>query len=79
MTISSPKKAKTQRPPDMRKPRLVMIGIAVILIIGQLLILDYQYLFSRGNRASFLGILSALFLILSMILSNIHDSKNKPE
>jgi len=61
----------------MRKPRLVMIGIAVILIIGQLLILDYQDLTTRDNRASFLGILSALFLILSMILSNIYDSKNR--
>lgn len=60
----------------MKKFRMIIIYISVALIIGMLLIIDYQNFFSRPNLGSFLGIIAMLFNILAMILSNRHEIKN---
>ena len=57
----------------MKKLRFGLIGFAVIIIIGQLLVMDYGDLSWGENAGSYLGIFSMLFLIASMIYSNRYE------
>jgi len=63
----------------MKKFRIGLIVFAIIIIIGQLIIIDYVNLSWSNNGGSYLGIISMICLIISMILSNRYEkneSKN---
>ena len=63
----------------MKKFRIGLIVFAIIIIIGQLTIMDYINLSWSNNGGSYLGIISMICLIISMILSNRYEkneSKN---
>jgi hypothetical protein len=63
----------------MKKFRIGLIVFAIIIIIGQLIIIDYINLSWSNNGGSYLGIISMICLIISMILSNRYEkneSKN---
>ena len=61
----------------MKKFRLWLIAFAVLMIIGQLIWTDYHDLSWSNNAGSYLGIISMIFIIISMILSNRHESKQE--
>jgi hypothetical protein len=53
----------------MKKFRIGLIIVAIIIISGEFIIMDYSNLFSGKNLGSALVMLSAVFVIISMILS----------
>ena len=57
----------------MKKIRVGLIIGATIIIIGELIILDYGNLTGFKNLGSYLGILGMLGLICGLILSIRHD------
>ncbi len=63
----------------MKKLRIGLIIFALIIIIGQLIIVDYNDLSWTANAGSYLGIVSMVLLIISMIYSNRYDTKNQTD
>lgn len=61
----------------MRKFRIGLIIIAFALIIGQLIIIDYTNLSWSENAGSYLGIISMLLIIISLIYSKRYDNENR--
>jgi hypothetical protein len=61
----------------MKKFRIGLMIIASIMIMVQLIYIDFIDLSWSKNAGSYLGIVSMTLLIISMILSNIHDQKNQ--
>jgi predicted ferric reductase len=59
----------------MKKFRRVLILFALLIMIGQLVIIDYSDLSWSNNAGSYLGILSMILLIASMIYSIRYDQK----
>lgn len=53
----------------MQKFRLWLTVFAVVMIIGQLILTDYHDLSWSNNSGSYIGILSMVCLIISMLLS----------
>ncbi len=61
----------------MRKGRIVIMVISGLILIAFLVIFDYSNIKSRPNLGYLLGMLSAAFNILAMILSNRHERKEQ--
>jgi len=61
----------------MRKFRIGLIISAVIMVVVQLGVVEYSDLSWSVNAGSYLGILSMILLILSMIFSNRYEKKNQ--
>ncbi len=61
----------------MKKFRLIVIFFSIALIVVILFFIDFQNFISRSNLGSFLGIMAMVFNIVSMILSNRYETKNK--
>jgi predicted ferric reductase len=61
----------------MQKFRLWLIAFAVVMIIGDLILTDYHDLSWSNNSGSYIGILSMVCLILSMLLSNRYENKQE--
>lgn len=59
----------------MKKFRYGLILFALIIIVAQLLIIDYTNLSWSNNAGSYLGIISMILLIMSMLFSNRYDEK----
>ncbi|MCU4175657.1 hypothetical protein [Carboxylicivirga sp. N1Y90] len=60
----------------MKKFRNRLMIFACIVIVGQCMVVDYSDLSWTENAGSYLGIVSMLLLIVSMVLSNQHEKKN---
>ncbi|MEA3499765.1 MAG: hypothetical protein U9R41_01910 [Candidatus Marinimicrobia bacterium] len=60
----------------MRKFRFILIGIATIIAIANLIIIDYSNLNWTTNAGFYLGIASMILLIIAMIISNYAENKN---
>lgn len=60
----------------MNKFRIWMVLIAVILIIAQFIIIDYTDLSWSKNAGSYLGIISMILLVISVIGTNWQDKGN---
>ena len=61
----------------MRKFRLIFIYISIGLIMVILFFINYQELISKSNLGPLIGIVTMLFTILSLVLSNRHENKYK--
>ncbi len=61
----------------MKKFRTGLIAFGVIVIIGQAVLLDYKDMSWSQNAGSYLGIISMLLLIASMILSINQDNRKQ--
>jgi hypothetical protein len=59
----------------MRKFRIGSILFAVIIIIGQITLIDYSNLIWSRNAGSYLGIFAMICVILSMIFSNRYEKR----
>ena len=60
----------------IRKLRIGLMIFAVIIIAGQMTVVDYVDLSWSKNAGSYLGIISMILLILSMIYSIRYEKKN---
>ena len=60
----------------MRRLRVIFVFISVAMIVLALGFIDYHDLFSKSNMAAFLAIISMLFSILSLVLSNRYEARN---
>ena len=64
----------------MKKFRIGLIIASTVLIIGQLtIVIDYSNLSWSNNTGSYLGIISMICIIISMVLSNRHQRKANKE
>ncbi len=61
----------------MRKFRIGLMVLFSIMIIAQSIYIDFKDLSWSKNAGSYLGIISMILLIISMILSNKHDQKKQ--
>lgn len=60
----------------MKILRIVLMISALIIIIAQIILLDYTNLNWSQNRGSYLSIIAMMLIILSLILSN-RQAKSK--
>lgn len=60
----------------MNKLRTGLIVFAILLIIAQVVLLNFDNLSWKENYGNYLGIASMVLLIYSMIMSNRHDLKS---
>ena len=59
----------------MKKAWIVFNVFAIIIIIGQLTVIDYNDLSWSNNAGSYLGIISMLILIIGIPIGNKIDKK----
>ena len=59
----------------MNKFRYWLIGIASVVLIGQVILIDYKDFSWSNNAGNYLGIIAMICVILSNILSNRHENK----
>lgn len=59
----------------MKKFRFWLIVMASVALIGQVVLIDYKDFSWSNNAGNYLGIISMICVILSMILSNLHENK----
>ena len=69
LLISTPL-AFIKKTTNMKKYRSGIMALAVVLIIVQLIIIDFDDLSWSNNTGSYLGVFSMALLILAMIASN---------
>ncbi len=60
----------------MKKLRIGLMIFAVIFIAGQMTVVDYADLSWSKNAGSYLGVISMILLILSMIYSIRYEKKS---
>lgn len=61
----------------MKKFRKVMITVAIVIIIAQLILIDYSNLSWSNNAGGYLGIFSMILLINMGLLSRYETKGNK--
>lgn len=49
--------------------------MASVALIGQVVLIDYKDFSWSNNAGNYLGIIAMICVILSMILSNLHENK----
>ncbi len=59
----------------MKNFKIVLFIMAVSIIIGELIIIDYENLFSSKNLASFLVMIGMTMTIIVIVLSIKNDRK----
>ena len=62
---------------EMKKFRIGLIVVAVIVVIGELIIIDYSNLTWSKKMGSYLVIIGMILTISSLILSIRHDKKQQ--
>ena len=62
---------------EMKKFRIGLIVVAVIVVIGELIIIDYSNLTWFKKMGSYLVIIGMILTISSLILSIRHDKKQQ--
>jgi len=61
----------------MKTTRIVLIILGIIIITGQLIVIDFDDLGWKTNSGSYLSILSMLLLVFAMIYSINEAKKNQ--
>jgi hypothetical protein len=59
----------------MRKFKSSLIVFALLIILGQLILIYYSDLSWINSAGSYLGIFAMICVIISMLLSNRHEQK----
>ena len=60
----------------MKNAKYILIGVAVVLIIGQISVTDFGDLSWSNNSGSYLGIIAMLLLVVVMIISLLEKKKD---
>jgi len=59
----------------MRNTKFILIGVAVIIIIGHISVTDFGDLSWSNNSGSYLGIIAMLLLVIVMVISLLEKKK----
>ena len=59
----------------MKNTKFILIGVAVVLIIGHVSVTDFGDLSWSNNAGSYLGILAMMLLIIVMVISLLEKKK----
>jgi len=59
----------------MRNAKFILIGVAVVLIIGNISVTDFGDLSWSRNSGSYLSIMAMILLVISLIISLIEKKK----
>jgi len=59
----------------MRNTKFILIGIAVVLIIGHISVTDFGDLSWSNNAGSYLGIIAMILLVVGMVISLLEKKK----
>jgi hypothetical protein len=59
----------------MRNTKFILIGVAVVIIIGHISVTDFGDLSWSNNSGSYLGIIAMLLLVIGMVISLVEKKK----
>lgn len=59
----------------MRNAKFILIGVAVVLIIGNISVTDFSDLSWSRNSGSYLSIMAMILLVISIVISLIEKKK----
>ena len=59
----------------MRNTKFILIGVAVVLIIGNISVTDFGDLSWSNNAGSYLGIMAMILLVAGMVISLLEKKK----
>ena len=59
----------------MKNTKFILIGVAVVLIIGHVSVTDFGDLSWSNNAGSYLGILAMILMIIGMVISLLEKKK----
>lgn len=59
----------------MRNAKFILIGVAVVLIIGHISVTDFEDLSWSNNSGSYLGIIAMLLLVISIVITLLEKKK----
>ena len=60
----------------MRNAKFILIGVALVLIIGHVSVTDFGDLSWSNNSASYLGIIAMLLLVISIVITLLEKKKH---
>ena len=61
--------------PIMRNTKFILIGVAVVLIIGHISVTDFGDLSWSNNAGSYLGIIAMILLVVGMVITLLEKKK----
>ena len=61
----------------MKNTKFILIGVAVVLIIGHVSVTDFGDLSWSNNSGSYLGIIAMVLLVVSVVISLIEKKKQQ--
>jgi len=59
----------------MRNTKFILIGVAVVIIIGHISVTDFGDLSWSNNSGSYLGIIAMVLLVIGMVISLLEKKK----
>ena len=59
----------------MKNVKFILIGVALIIIIGHISVTDFGDLSWSNNAGSYLGIIAMLLLVVGMVISLLEKKK----
>lgn len=59
----------------MRNTKFILIGVAVVIIIGHISVTDFGDLSWSNNSGSYLGIIAMVLLVTGMVISLLEKKK----
>lgn len=59
----------------MRNAKFILIGVAAVLIIGNVSIIDFGDLSWSNNSGSYLGIMAMILLVVVIVISLLEKKK----
>lgn len=59
----------------MRNAKFILIGVAVVLIIGNISVTDFTDLSWSNNSGSYLSIMAMILLVISIVISLIEKKR----
>jgi len=59
----------------MKNAKFILIGVAVVIIIGHISVTDFGNLSWSNNSGSYLGIIAMILLVIGMIISLLEKKK----
>jgi len=59
----------------MKNTKFILIGVAVVIIIGHISVTDFGDLSWSNNSGSYLGIIAMVLLVIGMVISLLEKKK----